>query len=117
MKNKTFVDSLKCAFVGLKKAFCSEKNFVIYILIALTALVLNIVFKVETHWFVGYIVTVCGVFASALINTAIEKLADFFTSEIRDEIKAVKDIAAAAVLFWGFGFFAVEIIALGSKLI
>ena len=117
MKNKTFIDSLRCAFVGLKKALRSEKNFLIYTFIATTALVLNIVFKIETYWFAGYIVTVCGVFASELMNTAIERLADFFTSEIRDEIKAVKDIAAAAVLFWGFGFFAVEIIALGSKLL
>lgn len=117
MKNKTFIDSIRCAFVGLKKALRSEKNFLIYTFIATTALVLNIVFKIETYWFVGYIVTVCGVFASELMNTAIERLADFFTSEIRDEIKAVKDIAAAAVLFWGFGFFAVEIIALGSKLL
>ena len=117
MKNKTFIDSLKCAFVGLIKAFRSEKNFIIYGFIAMTALVLNIIFKVEMYWFIGYIVTVCGVFASELINTAIEKLADFFTTEIRDEIKVVKDIAASAVLFWGFGFFAVEIVALGSKLI
>ena len=115
MKNKTFIDSLKCAFVGLLKAFKSEKNFIIYAVIAITALILNIVFKVEMFWWIGYIVTVCGVFAAELINTAIEKLADAFTSEITNEIKAVKDIAASAVLFWGFGFFAVEIIALGSK--
>lgn len=115
MKNKTFIDSLKCAFAGLLKAFKSEKNFIIYAVIAITALILNIVFKVEMFWWIGYIVTVCGVFAAELINTAIEKLADAFTSEITNEIKAVKDIAASAVLFWGFGFFAVEIIALGSK--
>lgn len=117
MKNKTFIDSLRCAFVGLGKAFKSEKNFIIYAVIAITGLVLNIIFKVEMCWWIGYIVTVCGVFAAELINTAIEKLADAFTSDITDQIKAVKDIAAAAVLFWGFGFFAVEIIALGSKLI
>ncbi len=115
MKNKTFTDSLKCAFAGLLKAFKSEKNFIIYAVIAITALILNIVFKVEMFWWIGYIVTVCGVFAAELINTAIEKLADAFTNEITNEIKAVKDIAASAVLFWGFGFFAIEIIALGSK--
>lgn len=115
MKNKTFIDSVKCAFAGLLKAFQSEKNFKIYAVIAITALILNIVFKVEMFWWVGYIVTVCGVFSAELINTAIERLADAFTSEITTKIKAVKDIAASAVLFWGFGFFAVEIIALGSK--
>lgn len=83
----------------------------------MTALVLNILFKVDMCWWIGYIVTVCGVFATELLNTAIEKLSDVFTNEITDAIKAVKDIAAAAVLFWGFGFFANEIIALGSKLI
>lgn len=117
MKNKTFTDSLKCAFAGLKKAFRSEKNFIIYMGIAITALVFNIIFKIDMCWWIGYIVTVCGVFATELLNTAIEKLADVFTSEITEEIKAVKDIAAAAVLFWGFGFFTNEIIALGSKII
>ena len=52
-----------------------------------------------------------------LVLSVLLALATPFGLFITDAIKAVKDIAAAAVLFWGFGFFANEIIALGSKLI
>lgn len=117
MKNKTFVDSLKCAFVGLGKAFKSEKNFKIYAVIAIIALVVNIVVAVELYWWIGYTVTVCGVISAELLNTAIERLADAFTTQVHKGIKAAKDIAASAVLFWGFGFFAVEILAIGSTLL
>lgn len=117
MKNKTFIDSVRCAFSGLAAALKTEKNFYLYGWIALTAFVLNWIFNIDTYWWLGYIVTVSGVISAELINTSIERLADILTNERKDEIKAVKDIAAAGVLFWGFGFFTVEIIALGSKIL
>jgi len=113
-KNRTFLDSLKCAFKGLAEAFKTEKNFKIYFVIASIGLLLNFYYKVEISWWIGYITTVCGVFTAELLNTAIERVADALTTEINELIRAAKDIAAAAVLFWGFGFFTVEIIAIGS---
>ncbi len=50
-----------------------------------------------TRWAVLFL-TVCAVIASELINTAIEDLCDLYTTEIRPEIKRIKDISAAAVL-------------------
>lgn len=111
-KNKTFFDSIKCAIRGMYKAFNKEKNFKFYLGIASIFAVLNMYFKVDTHWWVGYIITTCGVFASELVNTAIERLADEVTTEIRVLVGEAKDIAASAVLFWGFGFFIIEILAL-----
>ena len=117
MKNKTFTQSIKCAFSGLNMAFKSEKNFKYYLIINIIFGVLNIIFKVDNYWWIGYMLTTCGVYSAELINTAMEKLADAVTTEIRNDIKAIKDIAAGAVLFWGFGFFTNEILAIGSKLI
>lgn len=114
LKNKTFIDSIKCALRGMYKAFNKEKNFKYYILIATTFAILNIINKIETYWWIGYVITTCGVFASELINTAIERLADEVTTEIRVLVGEAKDIAASAVLFWGFGFFLIEILALIS---
>lgn len=117
MKNKTFIDSIRCAFFGLSAAVKTEKNFSIYGCIAIFTFVLNCLFDIDIWWWAGYIVTVSGVISAELLNTSIERLADLFTNEKREDIKAVKDIAAAGVLFWGFGFFAIEILALGSKIL
>lgn len=116
MKNKTFIDSLKCAFKGLFYAFKTEKNYKYYICIALVFLIINIVLKVSLVFNIGYVITAVGVFSSECINTAIEHLADLYSTEIKTEIKLVKDIAAAAVLFWGFAFFIVEFWGIGYSL-
>lgn len=112
MKNKTFIDSLKCAFRGLYIAHKYEKNFKIYYLIALTFLVINFKFKVDAIYWVGYILSSFAVFAAELVNTAIERLCDAITKEYNDLIREAKDIAASAVLFFGFCFFIIEIIAI-----
>ena len=112
MKNKTFLDSIKCAIQGLAVAFNKEKNFKYYIRIAITFAILNVYSGIEEHWWIGYIITTCGVFATELINTAIERLADEVTLEHSTLVGEAKDIAASAVLFWGFGFFIIEILAL-----
>ena len=112
LRNKTFLASIKCAIRGMGKAFKKEKNFKYYVGIATIFAILNIYSEIEIHWWIGYIITTCGVFASELINTAIERLADEVTTEIRVLVGEAKDIAASAVLFWGFGFFIIEILAL-----
>lgn len=114
LRNKTFLDSIKCAIRGMGKAFKKEKNFKYYMGIATIFAILNIYSEIEIHWWIGYIITTCGVFATELINTAIERLADEVTTEIRVLVGEAKDIAASAVLFWGFGFFIIEILALIS---
>lgn len=93
MKNKTFIDSLKCAFRGLYRAHKYEKNFKIYYLIALTFLVINLKLKVDTPYWVGYILSSFAVFDTELVNTAIERLYDTITKEYSDLIREAKDIA------------------------
>lgn len=114
MKNKTFLDSIRCAFRGMIEAHKSEKNYRYYLIIALIFLIINILNKIDTVWWIGYVITVCGVYSSECINTSIEVLANALTTDIREDIRKVKDIAASAVLFWGFGFFIIEALAIGS---
>ena len=112
LRNKTFLDSIRCAIRGMGKAFRKEKNFKYYVGIATVFAILNIVKQVENYWWIGYVITTCEVFASELINTAIERLADEVTKEFSLLVGESKDIAASAVLFWGFGLFIIEILAL-----
>ena len=115
-KNKTFPDSIICAARGMIKAFKTEKNFAYYLFIALFFLFLNIYLGVKSSFYIAYTITVSGVISAELINTALEHLCDFITKEKRPEIGVAKDIAAANVLFWGFGYFTVEILILVQTL-
>lgn len=115
-KNKTFMDSIICAARGMIKAFKTEKNFAYYLFIALFFLFFNIYLGVESLFYIAYAITVSGVISAELINTALEHLCDFVTKDMHPEIGIAKDIAAANVLFWGFGYFAVEIMILVQTL-
>ena len=108
-KNKTFLDSIICAVRGMVNAFKTEKNFKYYFLIAIFFLIVNIVLGVKSWLYIAYVIPAAGVFSAELINTAVEHLCNYVSTEIHPELGIVKDIAAATVLFWGFGYFAVEI--------
>lgn len=108
MKNKTFLDSIKCSINGIMIAYKQEKNFKIYSIIALFFLIINMIVGIETiHWIV-YIVICFVTFSAECINTAIEKTCDFITTDMNDSIKEIKDIAAGGVLYTGILYFLVE---------
>ena len=94
---KSRLSSFKFAFQGLLSLLKNEHNARIHLLATILAIVLGIVMKISvTEW--ALLTIVIGlVFISELFNTAIEKLADFVHPEWNDQIKKVKDYAAAAV--------------------
>ena len=116
MKNRTFLDSIKCAFNGLFYAIKTEKNFKYYFIIAFIFLLINIILKINIYGFLAYFITVSGVFSSECINTSIEHFINMIDNNIKVEIKLIKDIAAANVLCWGFGFFICEFLMIGCVL-
>ena len=117
MKNDTFFQSVRCAFIGIYLAFKSEKNYKIYIGISLFFLCLNIYFKVGLIGHLCHFITTMGVFSAECFNTAIEKFIDMVDREIKPEIKFIKDVAAGGVLYWGFAFFISEFMVIGSVLL
>lgn len=117
MKNKTFLDSAKCAVKGLTYALKTEKNFKFYFFIALFFLILNILFKATKIDYILYVIVTCGVLTAELINTSIEHLANILSKDFNKEIKLAKDIGSGVVLMQGFAFFIVEFIILISKII
>ena len=108
MKNKTFLDSVKCAIKGLWFAVKTEKNFLYYNFIFLLFLILNIVFRTHYLSYITIILFTTGVFSTECINTSIEHFIDMVDKEIKEEIRIIKDIAAGAVWVWGIGFFVSE---------
>lgn len=116
MKNKNFLYGVRHALEGLLLALRTEKNFLVYFFHILVSLPLNLLvgFSPMQHLIWG--VCVLGVFSAECVNTAIERLCNFLTEAYDEQIKAIKDIAAAAVCCWGVAFYAAEIFMLGLNL-
>ena len=75
-KNKNFFESVACAVKGLVKGFKAERNFKIYVVIAVVFLIFNILLKSGIYDYIIYIILACGTFGAEYINTAIERLCD-----------------------------------------
>lgn len=108
MKNKNFLQSIKCAFRGIISGFRSERNFKIYIGIAIIFLALNIITCSGLYDYIILLALTCGVFSAEYLNTAAEKLCDSFCSERDENAGFIKDVAAASVLVMGIAFFTAE---------
>lgn len=113
MKNKTFLQSIACAVKGVILALRTEKNFRYYLGITFFFLLVNLLTDVEFSCYIMQAVTTLGVFSSECANTAIERLCDSITLDVDPQIKAVKDIAAGAVFWWGVAFFLLEFVFIG----
>jgi diacylglycerol kinase len=99
-KNSLFeiLSGFKHSLRGISLAIISENNLRIHIVAALIVMVISYIVKLNMLEWAVMILCIGLVIGMELINTAIEYLADAFTSEYNEEIKNVKDVAAGAVL-------------------
>lgn len=117
MKNKNFLQSVKCAVKGMASGFRTERNFKVYTVIALVFLLLNIVTSSGFYDYIILLVLTCGAFSAEYINTAIERLCDSLCPDADKNVKFIKDVAAGAVLVAGIAFFGAEGAILISNLL
>lgn len=98
MKNKKLSDSFKNAFNGLKEAITRERNMRVHLAAILLCVILGIIFSLDVvRWSILFI-AIGLVIIAELFNTAVENLVDMITDEYSQKARAVKDIAAGAVL-------------------
>ena len=97
-KNPNFFQSFKNALNGIKEVIKTGKNIKIQIAFAIFAIIMGIVFKVNNIEALILVLTIFFVLVSEFLNTAIEMLADLYTTEYNEKIKVLKDIGAGAVL-------------------
>lgn len=98
MKGQSFVRRLGFAAHGFYLAFCREQSFRYHVLVAAAVLVVLLVTRPAPVWWAIGVLAVGLVLIAELFNTALEALADRLHPELHPEIRAVKDIAAGAVL-------------------
>jgi len=98
MKGQAFIRRLRFAMDGIQTAFRRERSFRVQVA-AGTAVLLALLLRQPSAmwWAIGAMATGM-VLVAELFNTAVEALADHLHPEQHPEIRAVKDIAAGAVL-------------------
>ncbi|MDH5379302.1 MAG: diacylglycerol kinase family protein [Cyclobacteriaceae bacterium] len=104
MKQRKFsiskrVKSFSYAFNGFKILFKEEHNSRIHLIVAICVTIAGFVYHITGFEWIALILSIGLVFSLELINSAIENLSDFVSTEQHNSIKKVKDLAAAAVLF------------------
>jgi diacylglycerol kinase (ATP) len=102
MKNKHFIQRFQFAWNGVKATFNSEFSFRLQLLAAIGALLFLSIFKATPIWWAIFALTIGGVLAGELMNTALEHLIDRVHPELHESIKIAKDCAAGAVLVLSF---------------
>lgn len=86
------------AFSGLFQAFKCEKHLQLHSIIAVLVIVAGIFFDISIRKWLAVAGCITLVISLELINSAIEKLCDLYSTEQNPKIKYIKDVSAAAVL-------------------
>ncbi len=90
--------SFKNAFKGIIAAFTTESHMRFHFVAAFFVLLFAYICEISPAEWAILILTIGLVFASELINTAIEETCDLYSTEHNPLIGKIKDIAAGAVL-------------------
>lgn len=85
------------AFNGLRILFKVEHNAQIHLSAAVLVCLAGFIFDISKLDWIVIIIIIGLVFAMEIVNSAIERIADFISPERNEEIKKIKDLAAAAV--------------------
>jgi diacylglycerol kinase len=95
---KRWFNSAWYACKGTLLFFRTEPNGQIELVITILALVLCIWLPMEIWELCVVFLCIGSLLAAEMLNTAIERLSNFITRDRHDDIGAVKDLAAAAVM-------------------
>ena len=98
MRAKTLFDSFKFAYQGLSYSFKTQRNFRIHCGFTLLLLLLMPILKLKVYELLFLASAAFAVLVTELVNTAIEKTIDIYTTAYHPLAKIAKNCAAAAVL-------------------
>lgn len=90
--------SFSFAINGLKILFRDEHNARIHLIASFMVCLAGFLFDISKWEWLVIIIVIGLVFGMEIINSAIERIADFISPQQNEEIKKIKDLAAAAVL-------------------
>lgn len=94
-----FLRSLRFAAHGIYHFFRRERNGKIQGVIGLCTIIAGLFFGIsQTEW-LALLLCVGLVLSLEMLNSAIERICNMYTTDFHPDIKIIKDVAAAAVLW------------------
>ena len=103
MNNEKFslkkrIKSFAYAFAGLRVLFREEHNSWIHATAAILAIAAGFLFRISYLEWVAVLIVIGMVFSAEILNSSLERTADFVKAERDDRKRDIKDLGAAAVL-------------------
>lgn len=98
-KNKTFIDSFRYAFEGVRTVFQEERNMRSHTLSTIAVILLAWFLPLSLYEWLWILLVCFLILVMEIWNTVIENIVDFISPNYHPLAKKIKDMAAAAVLF------------------
>lgn len=95
---KKRIKSFSYAFAGLKVLFKEEHNARIHAVASLLVVAAGILFHITAGEWIAVVLCIGMVVSAEIVNSSIERCADFVKQERDDRKRDIKDLGAAAVL-------------------
>lgn len=95
---KKRIKSFEYAFAGLRVLLREEHNSRIHLAVAVCVVVAGVFFHISPMEWIAVVIVIGMVIASEIINSSLERTADFIKAERDDRKRDIKDLGAAAVL-------------------
>ena len=92
-----------CARNGVMHAWRTQRNMRIHTAVAVLAIVLGFVLRIDAASWCAVVICIALVFAAECFNTALEAVVDLVTDQYHELARIAKDCAAGAVYVCAFG--------------
>jgi diacylglycerol kinase (ATP) len=112
----TLLQSFNYAFQGVVYAVRFQRNMRLHLAIGVVVLIVSVFLNLSKLEFAAVIFAISFVMAMELLNSAVEQLVDMVTAEYDPRAKAVKDLAAGAVLVAAINALAVAYLIIFGRL-
>ena len=114
---KKRIKSFSYAFAGLKVLFKEEHNSWIHAVAAVCAITAGFLLDISAIEWIAIIIVIGMVISAEIVNSSLERTADFIKAERDDRKRDIKDLGAAAVLVCAITAAIIGIIIFLPKLI
>lgn len=101
-KNRTFIESFRYAFEGVRTAFQEERNMRSHVFSTIIVIILSYFLSLSLNEWLWILFACFAIIVMEILNTVVENIIDFVSPNYHPLAKKVKDMAAAAVLFTSF---------------
>lgn len=105
-----FLRSLRFAVQGIYHFFRRERNGQIQGIIALLTIIAGMFFGIGRMEWLALLLCIGLVVSMEMLNSAIERICNMYTTDFHPAIKIIKDVAAAAVLWSATASFIIGLI-------